>query len=208
MAHAFTEGPDRVRRSAMPEDGPSLCDFRSYSTADSNIVETYRLNHQFQTVSHVKQMLQIHCERFDKCKRSIWDIIQLQDQIIDESDPDLNQRQILHAFQTAEFVRKLYPDQDYLHLVGLLHDCGKVLLLEPFGSLPQWNVVGDTFPVGTEFSDRIVYADFFESNPDKPVGLGIYEANCGLDNVFLVSLMISMRMWSSSTTERLCLNPR
>jgi inositol oxygenase len=121
--------------------------FRLYETEDSLISQTYKLNHEKQTVSFVTGMLKIHCTKFDKCKMSILDIIELQDQIVDESDPDMNQKQIFHAFQTAEFVRKLYPDTDYLHLVGLLHDCGKVLLLEKFGSVPQWAVVGDTFPV-------------------------------------------------------------
>lgn len=157
--------------------------FRSYPTENSSIVQTYKLNHINQTVSYVKSMLNTHCIKFTKCKKSIWDIIELQDHIVDESDPDLNQKQILHAFQTAEYIRKLYPDREELHLVGLLHDCGKVLLLEEFGGLDQWAVVGDTFPIGCEFSDQIIYHDFFADNPDKFSKLGIYEAGCGLDNV-------------------------
>lgn len=157
--------------------------FRSYPTENSLITSTYKLNHENQTVEFVKKMLNEHCTRFDKCRATLMEIIELQDQILDESDPDLNQKQILHSYQTAEFVRKQHPDKDYLHLIGLLHDCGKVLLLEKFGHLEQWAVVGDTFPVGCEFSDKIVYSDLFAGNPDKFSKLGIYEANCGLDNV-------------------------
>ena len=44
-----------------------------------------------------------------------------------------------------------------------MHDMGKVLCL--FGE-PQWAVVGDTFPVGCAYSDKIVYPEFFKNNPD------------------------------------------
>jgi inositol oxygenase len=69
----------------------------------------------------------------------------------------------------------------------LLHDLGKVLCL--YGE-PQWAVVGDTFPVGCAYSDQVVFPEFFAANPDngKPAyqtQYGIYEPNCGLDNVHL-----------------------
>jgi len=46
----------------------------------------------------------------------------------------------------------------------LIHDLGKVLSL--FGE-PQWAVVGDTFPVGCAFSDKIVFPEYFDANPDR-----------------------------------------
>ena len=50
--------------------------------------------------------------------------------------------------------------------------------------------VQDTFVVGCKFSDRIIYPDTFEENPDfhDPVystEYGVYQPNCGLDNVML-----------------------
>jgi inositol oxygenase len=70
-------------------------------------------------------------------------------------------------------------------VTGLVHDVGKLLCL--FGE-PQWAVVGDTFPVGCAFSERIVYPEFFAENPDTRVSgystpLGIYPEGCGLDRV-------------------------
>jgi inositol oxygenase len=64
---------------------------------------------------------------------------------------------------------------------------GKVLCL--FGE-PQWAVTGDTFPVGCAYSDRIVYPDFFQENPDINVAecqtkCGIYREGCGLDDVLM-----------------------
>jgi inositol oxygenase len=72
-------------------------------------------------------------------------------------------------------------------LTGLLHDLGKLLCL--FGE-PQWAVVGDTVPVGCAYSDRIVYSEYFDKNPDSrdpryQSKLGIYEAGCGLRQVMM-----------------------
>jgi inositol oxygenase len=51
-------------------------------------------------------------------------------------------------------------------------------------------VVGDTFPVGCAWSNKIVFPEFFRDNPDwlNPefqTRLGVYEEGCGLDNVDL-----------------------
>jgi inositol oxygenase len=53
---------------------------------------------------------------------------------------------------------------------------------------PQWAVVGDTFPLGCAFSEKIVFHEFFADNPDSRVPeyrslCGIYEEGCGLNNV-------------------------
>ena len=44
---------------------------------------------------------------------------------VDESDPDLDLPNIVHAFQTAERIREEHPDQEWFHLVGLIHDLGE-----------------------------------------------------------------------------------
>jgi inositol oxygenase len=72
-------------------------------------------------------------------------------------------------------------------LAGLFHDMGKVLCL--FGE-PQWAVVGDTFPVGCAWSDKIVYPEYFSENPDAQneqyqTQYGVYSPGCGLRNVQL-----------------------
>lgn len=55
---------------------------------------------------------------------------------------------------------------------------------------PQWAVVGDTFPVGCGYSDKVVYPEYFKDNPDynNPAyntQLGVYEKGCGLRNVHM-----------------------
>ena len=52
----------------------------------------------------------------------------------------------------------------------------------------QWGIVGDTFIVGCQIPDEIIYPDFSKENPDMSnekynTRLGIYKQNCGLENV-------------------------
>jgi inositol oxygenase len=121
--------------------------------------------------------------------------------VVDMSDPDFHAQQSMHAYLTAESLRKRFPEDDWLHLIGLLHDMGKVLSLPSFG-LPQWAVVGDTFPVGCvgrsllllfslsrcSHDEEIVHHPLFEGNADNAnpaynSAYGIYEPHCGLDNL-------------------------
>src|SRR5690606_14261174 len=72
-------------------------------------------------------------------------------------------------------------------LAGLVHDLGKILCL--FGE-PQWAVVGDKFPVGCRYSNKIDFPEFFQENPDSQdprfqSETGVYERNCGLDKVHM-----------------------
>jgi inositol oxygenase len=115
---------------------------------------------------------------------TMWEAFELHDTIVDDSDPDTGLSQVLHALQTAEAIRAAGHDRWFI-VTGLIHDLGKILCL--FGE-PQWAVVGDTFPVGCAFSDKVVYPEYFLENPDTRVPeyqtrLGIYEEGCGLDNV-------------------------
>ncbi|MEP6683260.1 MAG: inositol oxygenase family protein, partial [Parafilimonas sp.] len=121
---------------------------------------------------------------FDKKQMPVWDAFQFLNQLVDDSDPDTDLDQFQHLLQTAEAIRR-DGHPDWMVCVGLLHDMGKVLCL--FGE-PQWAVVGDTFPVGCAYSDKIVYPEFFKNNPDYTnknfnTKYGVYEPNCGLRNV-------------------------
>ena len=106
------------------------------------------------------------------------------DTFIDPSDPDLDEENSIHAYQTAERIRKLHPTNKELQLVGLIHDLGKVLFT--FGE-PNWAIVGDTYVVGCEFPTTIVYYDTLKENSDfgKYDTNGIYEPGCGLENLHI-----------------------
>ncbi|XP_057816597.1 inositol oxygenase 1-like [Cryptomeria japonica] len=127
---------------------------------------------------------------FNKGEMDIWECAELLNDIVDESDPDLDVPQIEHLLQTAEAIRKDYPDQDWFHLTAFIHDLGKVLLHPKFGQSPQWAVVGDTFPVGCPFEKSIVHHQMFLNNPDSwdpkyNIGSGIYKEGCGFEKLVM-----------------------
>jgi len=108
--------------------------------------------------------------------------------LVDNSDPDTDVSQMQHALQTAEAIRKAFPQPkyDWFHLTGLIHDLGKIL--SSACNEPQYSVVGDSHPVGCKFSETNVFPQYFELNPDfkHPVystEYGVYKPNCGLAEV-------------------------
>jgi len=169
--------------------GHNFRDYDVESERQKAVEDFYRVNHINQTVDFVTKMRQEY-KKLDKVEMSIWECCELLNEVVDESDPDLDEPQIEHLLQTAEAIRKDYPNQDCLHLTALIHDLGKVLLHPSFGKLPQWAVVGDTFPVGCAFDKSIVHNKYFSENPDytNPTynsKYGIYSEGCGLDNVMM-----------------------
>ncbi|KAJ8470999.1 hypothetical protein OPV22_025342 [Ensete ventricosum] len=169
--------------------GQTFRDYNAESERQKTVEEFYRMNHIHQTSDFVKRMREEY-GKLDRVEMSIWECIELLNEFVDESDPDLDEPQIEHLLQTAEAIRKDYPDEDWLHLTGLIHDLGKVLLHPSFGQLPQWAVVGDTFPVGCAFDECNVHHKHFEENPDQHnpkynTKLGVYSEGCGLDNVLM-----------------------
>lgn len=159
-------------------------EFRNYDKPEiDGVREFYRLNHKYQTYENVLAK-KANFLKFDKKEMPWWDAMEFLNVLVDESDPDLSLGQLQHLLQTSEAIRA-DGHPDWFVLTGFIHDLGKVLCL--FDE-PQWNVVGDTFPVGCKFSDKIVYPEFFADNPDSyderyNTKYGIYSHHCGLDNV-------------------------
>lgn len=171
--------------------GAFNADYRSYSTTDSTVATNYMLNHSRQTVDFVKSMHQQHL-RMNKTEMSIWEAMDLLEQLVDVSDPDTSLPQLEHAFQTAEACRAAFPEEqyDWFAVTGLVHDLGKVLADPLFGASPQWAVVGDTFPVGCAPAPVVVFHEYFQANPDVSdpryaSKCGMYTPGCGLRNVLM-----------------------
>jgi inositol oxygenase len=160
--------------------------FRDYAKlARPGVREFYRLNHRHQTLDFVRGKKAEYLPLAKKTM-SVWEAMEFLNTLIDDSDPDTDLSQIEHLMQTAEAVRRDGRPRWFI-LTGLIHDLGKILCL--FGE-PQWAVVGDTFPVGCAFSDKVVFPEFFADNPDAQVAkyrapCGIYEEGGGLDQVHL-----------------------
>lgn len=144
----------------------------------------YTEQHKTQTYEYVKQKL----AEFDirpKVRMTMSSVLAKMDDFIDPSDPDTDNENSIHAYQTAERIRKEHPENKELQVCGLIHDLGKILF--SFGE-PSIAVVGDTYVVGCEFPKSIVYYETMQENPDSKHPIystrnGIYEERCGLENL-------------------------
>ncbi|XP_069085543.1 inositol oxygenase isoform X1 [Pleurodeles waltl] len=189
---ASEQGPDPslvYRPDIDPEDVTDKEKYRNYTNGplQERVLKTYTMMHTYQTMDFVKEK-NAKWGAFKHKQMTIMEAVNLLDDLVDESDPDVDFPNSYHAFQTAEGIRMQHPDKDWFQLVGLLHDVGKILALY---NEPQWCVVGDTFPVGCKFQDSIVFRDCtFQKNPDNKhseysTKFGIYTPHCGLDNVLM-----------------------
>jgi inositol oxygenase len=173
-------------KSRYPEPGgekPKEA-FRDYrAEARPSVKEFYRLNHRYQTLDFVQQKKAEYLP-LRKKKMGVWEAMEFLNTLVDDSDPDTDLGQIEHLMQTAEAIRADGHPRWFI-LTGLIHDLGKILCL--FDE-PQWCVVGDTYPLGCAFSDKIVFSEFFADNPDSKepryqTSCGVYTEGCGLDSV-------------------------
>jgi inositol oxygenase len=186
--HSLEDWDEDLLNRYPEKDAPAKAkeEYRNYDNPERDTVrEFYRLNHKYQTYDFVlekeKEFL-----KFDKKEMPVWSALEYLNTLIDDSDPDTDLDQLQHLLQTSEAIRA-DGHPDWFVLTGFMHDMGKVLCL--FGE-PQWAVVGDTFPVGCQFSDKIVYPEYFKDNPDNyneqlNSKYGVYEPNCGLRNVHM-----------------------
>lgn len=160
--------------------------YRQYELAFDRVKLFYKEQHQKQTVAYNIQA-RINFKSKIRDRMTVWEALMKLNKLLDESDPDTELSQIDHSLQTAEAIRKDGKPR-WFQLVGLIHDLGKLLYF--YDSQGQWDVVGDTFPVGCKFSKKIIYHEYFRDNPDSKNPLyrtkyGIYTPHCGLDNVML-----------------------
>jgi len=167
-------------------------EYRKYDAAQQHVRDSYKLARQHQTVDFVKQMHTKYLQ-FNR-QIDIWEVHQYLETMIDLSDPDTQLANGHHDLQTAESMRR-DGQPDWMILAGFLHDFGKIIT--KWGTVTdgtsidtQWAVVGDTYIVGCEIPDSIVYPEYNQLNPDMSKSetnskCGIYQPNCGLDNCLI-----------------------
>jgi len=174
-------------------------EFRTYNVTETaaRVVQHYKDMRTYQTVEFYEKMTKKYSFEngaYRKLMTMEEAFLELE-HYIDASDPDMDLPNLLHLLQTAEGIRKAnHPD--WLQLVGLLHDVGKIMFLWGDGEdgqdgyCPkgkQWALGGDTFVVGCKIpNDAVVFPEFNELNPDMlnpkyNTEYGIYQAHCGLD---------------------------
>src|SRR5271165_4222441 len=154
-AHIEEQWDDFV--SGRYKEGKSESEFRNYDAkVVPTVAEFYRINHERQTLDFVLRN-EAEYLPLQKGEKTIREAAEFLNTLVDDSDPDTDLTQIEHLLQTSEAMRR--DDQPrWMVLTGFLHDLGKCLYL--YGE-PQWAVVGDTFPAGCAYSDKIVFPEYF-----------------------------------------------
>lgn len=178
--------PSSPQTFQATDPGKKKEQFRNYEAeARPTVREFYRQNHLHQT----HEFAQAKRKEFlglNRRKMGVWEAMEYLNTLVDDSDPDTDLSQLQHLLQTSEHIRADGHPRWFI-VAGMVHDLGKMLCL--WGE-PQWAVVGDTFPTGCRYSDKIVFSQFFTDNPDSQdpryqTPLGVYEEGCGLQNVQL-----------------------
>ena len=182
-----TSADDDMYSASQFDTEKDKTQFRQYEEAPEHVKKFYLEQHTKQTVAYNLKARNTFKTTIS-AEMGIWEAMERLNTLIDESDPDTSLSQIEHLLQSAEAMRRDGKPR-WMQLTGLIHDLGK--LLHFFGAEGQWDVVGDTFPVGCKFDDKCVYGNAsFSANPDynDPIyssDHGIYTPGCGLDNVML-----------------------
>ena len=176
----------------------AVADFRDYTAVSPRqavVLDHYQQMRQKQTVEFVRRMQTKYSFSSPRCTMTIAEAFHALTEYVDCSDPDLSLPNIIHSYQTAEAIRKA-GKPDWMQLVGLIHDMGKIMYLwgtpedgqQGTADGRQWALGGDTFVVGCALPDCCVFPEFNKLNPDSTNELystqnGMYQPGCGLSNV-------------------------
>lgn len=147
---------------------------------------TYKLQRQNINYEFNNYLINKYC-KFNN-KSSFWALFSLLDKITDLSDPDTSLPNSIHALQTAEGIRNsIETYADWMPLVGLIHDMGKILYVngcdaDGTSNTTQWSIVGDTFITGCPIPNSIILPEYNNYNLDHIKGINLYKSGCGLEN--------------------------
>ncbi|KAL2148429.1 hypothetical protein VTH82DRAFT_2349 [Thermothelomyces myriococcoides] len=164
--------------------------FRRYNEACNRVKGFYAEQHARQTVAHnLAARQRFYSPTRKRPEMTVWEAIEKLNELTDNSDPDTELSQIHHLLQSAEAIRRDGKPR-WMQLVGLIHDLGKLMLFFDGCAEGQWDVVGDTFPVGCQFDERCIYPETFKANPDSThevygTRYGIYQPGCGINNLMM-----------------------
>ena len=105
--------------------------YRNYVDCSNHVKNNYKNMFENQTLDYVSTLVNNNCniKTYD-----IKYIIDKQNEIYDESDPDTEQSQIIHAYQTAESINKKYFNDDDL----------KIIYIKDLFTTTEWNQLPDS----------------------------------------------------------------
>lgn len=175
-------------------------EFRNYvdSKRQECVRTHYRDMRSNQCVDYVRRMHEKYSFADGKFRAvlTIREAFKLLESYVDSSDPDVTLPNMVHMLQTSEGLRR-DGHPDWMQLVGLIHDMGKMMFA--IGGVPedgqmgtgdasQWGLGGDTWVVGCQIPDVTVFPEFNSLSPDAAdsrynTPLGMYSAHCGLHNL-------------------------
>ncbi|CAH0055745.1 unnamed protein product [Clonostachys solani] len=188
MVQGQLQGADYTTHSAFHSEKDKTT-FRQYESACDRVKDFYREQHTKQTVAYnLLSRNRFHSSSRVRPELTVWEAIEKLNTLVDDSDPDTELSQIHHLLQSAEAIRNDDKPR-WMQLTGLIHDLGKLMIFFD-GAQGQWDVVGDTFPVGCAFDPKCIYPETFSANPDAqdPVFStmdGIYTPGCGIENLLI-----------------------
>lgn len=168
--------------SAESGNAVELKTLRSYEAAQQRVRDLYYRARAFHTVQTTRYLIHKY-KPGQHGWMSVKEALKCLESFVDLSDPDTTHPNNMHALQTAESIRKAGLPE-WMQVIGLIHDFGKILYRwgcdEDGTSLnTQWSLVGDTFVVGHEVPESIVYPEF---NVLATCDDMEYASKCGLDN--------------------------
>jgi len=178
---------DAANRSATEHCSITMSQLRNY-TDENNVKNLYLDMRKNQTIDHIINCRKKYSTITKEHKYSILEALNLLNNFIDVSDPDVDIPNLQHAYQTAERLRKMGMP-DWLQLTGLIHDIGKILYIKGSDTngtsiKEQWSIVGDTYILGYRLPDTLIYPEL-NKYVKKEDTINIYNKNCGLDNCYI-----------------------
>jgi len=86
-------------------------EFRNYKDSDrqAKVEKHYTDMHRHQTLAYVQQQKEKFL-KLDHAELTIWEVIEWLDTFVDDSDPDTDVPNSVHDWQTAERIRKAWPE--------------------------------------------------------------------------------------------------
>merc|ERR1712012_952688 len=113
-----------LRPEAILKEKEAFRDYTKNDALGERVKRTYTEMHTKQTMAFVMEKHKTWL-KFNHMEATIMEALDMLNELVDESDPDLDLPNIVHAFQTAERIREEHPDKEWFQLVGLIHDLGR-----------------------------------------------------------------------------------
>ena len=143
------------------------------SARQAIVLNHYTLMRTYQTLEFVERLNAKYSFATPRTSMTIREAFVALEGYVDSSDPDVGLPNLVHMFQTAEGIRE-DGHPDWMQLVGLIHDMGKLMYL--WGTAedgqvgtaagPQFALGGDTWVAGCRIPDCTVLPELNKLNPD------------------------------------------